>query len=139
MAFRRLAVALVLVATGVVALPSAGSTIEVVAGSTWYTDGTRGKSGPVGTTVSAYAVGAIQGVPYKLVLALDDDFVGSQCVTTTVRELNPTAVYAGPSGLLGRVTGTVAPTTPRGTYILCFKDSSTYQSTNTGGATFTVQ
>ena len=139
MAFRRLAVALVLMVTGVVALPSAGSTIEVVAGSTWYSDGTRAKSGPVGTTVSAYAVGAIQGVPYKLVLALDDDdFADGQCVTT-VQELNPTVVYAGPTELLGRVTGTVAPTTPKGTYILCFKDSSTYQSTNTGGATFTVQ
>ena len=130
-------VAFLLALGAVVALPSPGSTIEVVAGSTWYSDGTRHKSGPAGTVVTAYAVGALQGVPYKLVLALDDDFVGGQCVTT-VRELNATAVFAGPSGIIGRVRGTVPPGTPAGTYILCFKDSSMHQSTNTGGATFTV-
>lgn len=88
--------------------------------------------------VSAYAVGALPGAPYKLVLAWDNDFIGGQC-TTTVQELNPNAVSAGSSGVIGRATGTVPPSTPKGTYILCFKDSSMYQSTNTGGATFTVE
>ena len=137
MTIRRLVVAFALVTVGVLGLPSVGSAIEVVAGSTWYSDGTKAKSGPVGTTVTAYAVGALPGVPYKLVLGLDNDEFGGQC-HTTVQELNPNVVYAGPSELIGRVTGTVAPTTPKGTYILCFKDSR-YQSTNTGGATFTVQ
>lgn len=53
--------------------------------------------------------------------------------------LNPNVVYAGPSGLIGRVTGAVPATTPKGTDIVCFKDSSTFESTNTGGATFTVE
>ena len=137
MAVRRLMVAFVLVTAAVFALPSAGSAIEVVAGSTWYSDGTRHKSGPVGTVVTAYAAGAIPNVPYKLVLAFDNDFVGGQC-QTTVRELNPNVVYAGPSGVIGRVRGTVPPDTPKGTYIVCFRDSA-FQSTNTGGATFTVE
>jgi hypothetical protein len=67
----------------------------------------------------------------------DDDLAGGQCVTT-VQVLNANLVFAGPSGVIGRVKGTVPPATPKGTYILCFKDSSIYQSTNTGGATFTV-
>jgi hypothetical protein len=48
-------------------------------------------------------------------------------------------IYAGSSEVIGRVRGTVPPGTPKGYYILCFKDSSMYQSTNTGGATFTVE
>lgn len=137
MAIRRLMVVFLLVTVAVLGPPSAASSIEVVAGSTWYSDGTRHKSGPVGTVVSAYATGALPGVPYKLVLALDNDSVGEQCVTT-VQELNATVVATGSSGIIGRVRGTVAPSTPRGTYILCFKDSSMLQSTSTGGATFTV-
>jgi hypothetical protein len=138
MAIRRFMMTFLLVTVAVVALPSAAFSIEVVAGSTWYSDGTRHKSGPPGTVISAYAVGALPGVPYKLVLALDNDSVGGQCVTT-VQELNATVVSTGSSGVIGRVRGTVAPGTPRGTYILCFKDSSMFQSTNTGGATFRVE
>ena len=137
MAIRRLMVVFLLVTVAVLGPPSAASSIEVVAGSTWYSDGTRHKSGPVGTVVSAYATPALPRVPYKLVLALDNDSVGEQCVTT-VQELNATVVATGSSGIIGRVRGTVAPSTPRGTYILCFKDSSMLQSTSTGGATFTV-
>lgn len=137
MAVRRLAFSVLLIFVGVVALPAPAGA-HVVAGSTWYTDGTRHKSGPVGTKVRVYAIGAIPNVPYKLVLGLDDDDVGGQCMTT-VQELNPNPVYVGPSHLIGTVTGTVAATTPKGTYILCFKDSSTFESTFTGGATFTVQ
>jgi hypothetical protein len=110
----------------------------IVAGSTWYSDGARTKSGPVGTRIRAYAVGTVQSVPYKLVLALDDATHPGRC-SVTVQEVNPTAVYAGPSGRIGLVTGTVAPTTPKGTYFVCFKDSSPLESTATGGATFTVE
>ena len=120
MAIRRLAFAVLLLLVGVLAGPPPVGSIEVVAGSTWFSDGTKVKAGPVGTTVRVYAVGAIPGVPYKLVLAVDDDGIGGQC-TTTVQELNPNVVYAGPSGLIGRVTGTVRATTPMGTYIVCFK------------------
>lgn len=136
MAVRRLAFPVLLILAAVVALPAPAGA-HVVAGSTWYTDGTRHKSGPVGMKLRVYAIGAIPNVPYKLVLGLDDDDVGGQCMTT-VRELNSNAVYAGPSELIGTVTGTVPATTPKGTYILCFKDT-TFESTFTGGATFTVQ
>lgn len=138
MAIRRLVVAGVLTVAGVLVPPGGVSAHVIVAGSTWYSDGTRAQSGPAGTTIRAYATGTIATVPYKLVLGLDDEGHRGRCATT-VQEVNPTVVNAGASGVIGRVTGTVAASTPKGTYFLCFKDSSTNESTNTGGATFTVQ
>ena len=137
MATRRLAVG-VLIIGWVLSLAAPSSAHVIVAGSTWYSDGTREKTGAVGTTIRAYATAAVAGVPYKLVLGLDDAEHPGRC-STTVQEVNPNAVFAGPSGLIGRVSGTVAPTTPKGTYFLCFKDSSVSEFTSTGGAAFTVE
>ena len=113
--------------------PLAGST-AVVQGSTWYSNGSKTGSGPNGTTISAYAVGAAQNVPYRLVLGTGP--TGKACATT-VQVLNPTIVFAGANGLIGRVTGTVQGVAP-GTYRLCFEDSSAGNYIGTGGATFTV-
>lgn len=107
----------------------------IVAGSTWYANGDKTASGPVGTAIRAYAVGALQNVPYRLVLGTG---AGDKACTSTVQVLNATVVFAGPSGLIGRVTGTVAPGIAPGTYKLCFEDSSAGNFTGTGGATFTV-
>ncbi len=125
---------------GVVAVASLAWACTAVVGSTWYSDGTRQKSGPVGTTIRAYATGANQGVPYQLVLGNDGGDPGhaSHACMFTVDVLNPTVVYSGPSGLIGTVRGTVHAGTPKGPYQLCFKDSSPANSTGTGGATFTV-
>ena len=112
-----------------------GPATGVVQGSTWYSDGTRTKSGPVGTQIRAYAVNAAQGTPYKLVLGTGTPTRACQAI---VQVLNPATVFAAPSGILGRVTGTVQPGIPPGTYKLCFEDSSTGNLTGTGGATFTV-
>jgi hypothetical protein len=138
MRIRRFVLASSIMVVGVAAVPTVGSAHVIVAGSTWYSDGSRAKSGPVGTTIRAYATNTVEGVPYKLVLGLDDEIHRGRCATT-VQEVNPNVVYAGHSGLLGRVTGSVAASTPVGTYFLCFKDSSTGEFTNTGGATFTVE
>ena len=113
--------------------PAAGST-AVVQGSTWYSNGSKTGTGPNGTTISAYAVGAAQNVPYRLVLGTGP--TGKACATT-VQVLNPTIVFAGANGLIGRVTGTVQGVAP-GTYRLCFEDSSAGNYIGTGGATFTV-
>ena len=108
----------------------------VVAGSTWYSDGTKSKAGGPGTVIAAYAVGALQNVPYRLVLGTGDP---THACTTVVQVLNQTIVYAGPSGLIGRVSGTLQPGLEAGTYKLCFEDASAANVTGTGGATFTVQ
>ncbi|HWI04283.1 MAG TPA: CAP domain-containing protein [Acidimicrobiales bacterium] len=114
--------------------PAAGAT-AVVQGSTWYSNGTKARTGPAGTTIQAYAVGAIPNVPYRLVLGTGPP--DKACVTT-VQVLNPTVVFAGDNGLIGRVTGTVQAGIAPGTYKLCFEDSSAGNYTGTGGATFTV-
>lgn len=123
---------------GVIAVASLAWACTVVAGSTWYSDGTRAKSGPTGSTIRAYATGGIQGVPYNLVLGgAGDTGHDTHACMVTFDTLNPANVFAGPSGLIGTVTGTVH-TSVKGTYQLCFKDSSVNNSTGTGGATFTV-
>ena len=107
-----------------------------VQGSTWYSDGTKAKSGPPGTRITAYAVNAFSGVPYRLILGLGSP--GKAC-EAPAQWINPTIVFAGQTGVIGRVTGIVPLDTPPGTYKLCFEDSSTGNLTGTGGTTFTVQ
>ena len=124
---------------GVIAVASLAWACTVVAGSTWYSDGTRAKSGPAGTTIRAYATGAVQGVPYHLVLGgAGNTGHDTHACMVTFDVLNPAQVFAGPSGLIGTVQGTVKASTARGTYQLCFKDATPNNSTGTGGATFTV-
>jgi hypothetical protein len=124
---------------GVLAVASLAWACTVVAGSTWYSDGTRAKSGPVGTEIRAYATGAIQGVPYNLVLGgAGGTGHDTHACMVTFDTLNPTNVFAGPTGINGTVRGTVHAGTVPGLYQLCFKDSTPNNSTGTGGASFTV-
>jgi hypothetical protein len=102
-----------------------------IAGSTWYADGTKTKSGPAGTQITVYAVGGLQSVPYQLVLTS-----GGNCANT-VAVLNAAAVQAGPSGVIGRVRGTIPAGTPPGTYDVCFRHAG--GTTATGVVTFVVQ
>jgi hypothetical protein len=106
------------------------STTVVIAGSAWYSDGSRSASGPAGTGVQVYAVNAVQGVPYKLVLATD----GCRSVVAT---LNESTLNAGLSGLIGKVRGTVPLGTAPGAYVICFRNL-TGPLTATGGLSFTV-
>ena len=129
----------VLVAVGEDSPPSSPPVVTgpaQVQGSTWYSDGTKDKAGPPGTRITAYAVNAFPTVPYRLVLGLGAP--GKAC-EAIAQWINPTIVFAGPNGLIGRVTGLVPLDTPPGTYKLCFEDSSTGNFTGTGGTTFTVQ
>ncbi|MCA1683554.1 MAG: hypothetical protein LC708_00240, partial [Actinobacteria bacterium] len=102
----------------------------VVSGSTWHSSGAKSRSGPAGSAVAAYAVGATPGVPYRMVLSRT-----SACADL-VAFVNPTTVYAGPNGLIGTVRGTVPAGTPPGTYWLCFRHTA--GATATGVVTFTV-
>jgi hypothetical protein len=110
-------------------VPAASTQPPVIGGSTWYSDGTRTASGPAGVVVRAYATGAIANVPYRLVLAT------AGC-RTVVGELNPAMVYAGPTGLLGRVQGTIPSGLTPATYTVCFRNAA--GTTATAGATFNL-
>ena len=104
----------------------------VIAGQTWYSSGAKAGSGPPGTTVSLYAAGALEGVPYQLTLSRPSDW---PCLHR-VAILNPATVVAGPNGLIGRVRGTIPPGTPAGNYTICFRHPGGL--TATGPVTFTV-
>ena len=102
----------------------------VIGGSTWYTSGAKSRSGPAGSAVALYAVGAAPGVPYRAVLSR------TPACADLVAHLNPTAVVAGASGLIGTVRGTIPAGTPAGTYWICFRHTA--GATATGVVSFTV-
>lgn len=91
------------------------SATPTIAGSTWYSDGTNAKTGTAGMVIGAYATNAIQSVPYKLV-------IGTANCGSVVAVLNETSVFAGPNGVLGRVTGPVPAGLDPGAYTVCFRN-----------------
>ena len=97
--------------------PGAGTTTSTVAGSTWFSDATKTASGPAGTTIRAYATNALANVPYQLVTGRNGVNPSQPCALDLV-VVNPTVVYAGPNGLIGRVSG-IVDRLP-GTYQVCF-------------------
>ena len=117
--------------------PGAGTTTSTVAGSTWFSDATKTASGPAGTTIRAYATNALANVPYQLVTGRNGVNPSQPCALDLV-VVNPTVVYAGANGLIGRVSGTVNRLP--GTYQVCFAqaDPVTGARAVTGVVNFTV-
>jgi hypothetical protein len=108
-----------------------------VAGNAWYSDGTRSASGPSGKTISVYATNAIASVPYLLVSGRNGVNPSQPCALDLV-VINPTVVYAGPTGIIGRVSGTVNRLP--GNYQVCFAqaDPAAGNRAVTGVVNFTV-
>jgi hypothetical protein len=117
--------------------PAAGTSTSTVAGSSWYSDGTKSASGPAGTTIRVYGTNALAGVPYQLVTGRNGVNPSQPCALDLVA-VNPAVVYAGPDGLIGRVTGTVNRLP--GAYQVCFAqiDPVTGNRAVTGIVNFTV-
>jgi uncharacterized protein YkwD len=104
----------------------------IIAGFTWYSDGSSTKTGGVGTTVRAYATGALNGAGYQLVLATSD-------CGAIVAVLNPNVRMSSNSGLIGTTAGNIPSGVPPGTYEVCFKRTSEVtSSTAAAPVTFTV-
>lgn len=103
-----------------------------VVGSTWFSDGTRAKVGPSGSLLRAYATGAFQNLPYRLVS-------GKNGCKTDLVLINPNAIFANQSGLLPSAQGSI--NRPPGTYDLCFYDTLERNEgdTITSIVTYTVQ
>jgi hypothetical protein len=116
--------------------PPPGTPGSTAAGSAWFSDGTKSASGPAGTTVRVYATNVVPNVPYQLVTGRSAG-AGQPCALDLVA-VNTTVVYAGPSGLLGRVTGPVNRLP--GTYQVCFAQTDPVSGSRavTGVVTFTV-
>lgn len=117
--------------------PAAGTTTSTAAGSTWFSDGTKTASGPAGTTIRVYATNAVAGVPYQLVTGRNGVNTSQPCALDLV-PVNSAVVYAGPSGLIGRVTGTVDRLP--GAYQVCFAQTEPVSGNRavTGVVDFTV-
>lgn len=117
--------------------PGAGTSTSTVAGNAWYSDGTRSASGPAGKTITVYATNAIASVPYLLVTGRNGVNPSQPCALDLV-VVNPTVVYAGPTGLIGRVSGTVNRLP--GKYQVCFAqaDPAAGNRAVTGVVNFTV-
>jgi hypothetical protein len=103
----------------------------IIAGSTWYSDGSNAKGGGPGTEVRAYAVGAFENLAYLMILAT------SGC-TTQVAVLNPNTRFANSSGFISTTVGTIPSGVQQGTYVVCFKSTTGDPPTATGTVNFTV-
>lgn len=112
--------------------PKPGSTVTV-AGSTWFSNGTRQMTVARNSTITARASGAVANVPYRLVTGTGTT---NQPCTSNVVAVNSTTVYASPNGLIGNVTGP-APSVP-GTHQVCFRSTSGSPITVTASAVLTV-
>ncbi|HUR23662.1 MAG TPA: hypothetical protein VMZ73_07300 [Acidimicrobiales bacterium] len=117
--------------------PGAGTTTSTVAGSSWYSDGTRSASGPSGTSIKVYATNGLANVPYQLVTGRNGVNAGQPCALDLV-VANAAVVYAGSNGVIGRVTGTVNRLP--GTYQVCFAQIDPVSGSRavTGVVSFTV-
>ena len=117
--------------------PAAGTTTSTVAGSTWYSNGSRAASGPSGTTIRVYGTNAVAGVPYQLVTGRNGVNPGQPCALDLV-VVNAAVVYAGANGVIGRVSGTVNRLP--GSYQVCFAQADPVSGSRavTGVVTFTV-
>lgn len=111
--------------------PKASQSVTV-AGSTWFSDGTRNKTAARNSSITARASGAVSNVPYQLVTGQG---TSTQPCTSNVVPVNSATVYAS-NGLIGNVTGP-APSTP-GTYQLCFRSTGSSQVTVTAPVTLVV-
>ena len=98
-------------------LVTESSADPTIAGFTWYADGSSTKTGGAGTTVRAYATGALAGVGYQLVLAT------SGCAAT-VGVLNANVRISTGSGLIGTTAGPIPSGVPPGSYRVCLKRTS---------------
>lgn len=117
--------------------PPAGTPGSTVAGSTWFSNGTRSASGAAGTTIRAYATNALPNVPYQLVTGRRGLSASQPCALDLVA-VNSVVVYAAANGLIGRVTGTVNRLP--GAYQVCFAQVDPVSGSRavTGVANFTV-
>ena len=117
--------------------PPAGTPGSAIAGSTWFSDGTNNQSGPAGTTIRAYAVGAFQNVPYLLVTGRDGGTPGQPCRVDLV-PANTAPRYANSAGFVSTTVGTVNRLP--GTYQVCFAQIDPIEGPRavTGVTRFTV-
>ena len=126
---RLLAVPLAAMALLLPAAP-ASSSIAII-GFTWYSDGTYTKSGPTGTLITAYAVGARPNKPFRLQTSAIRG--GFACSDVLVQDVNPNVRMSTNGGIIGYTSGPI--TLPVGNYELCFYETPRLPSGHSPSAT----
>lgn len=119
--------------------PPAGAIGSTVAGSAWYSDGTRSASGPTAPPSACTPPTRWPTFPTSSSPAPSGANTTQPCALDLV-VVNPTVVYAGPKGLIGRATGTVSRLP--GSYQVCFAQADPVTAGSravTGVVNFTVQ
>lgn len=106
----------------------------LLAGATFYADGTIARSGPA-ARIALFASGAEPGFAYQLVSGRDGGSAGRPC-STDVAVLNPAQKFASSSGLIGITAGVLDR--PPGTWQVCFRSTGTGTQAVTAAVTYTV-
>ena len=97
------------------AAPTPASATAFIQGFTWYPDGGVERSGPPGTTISAFATEARPNRPFKLVTTPVSQF---GCQDHELQVANPFVRYSSARGFIGLTTGVI--NRPVGQYHVCF-------------------
>ena len=105
----------------------------VLAGATFYSDGTSSRTGPSGARVSAFATSAETGFAYKLVSGRSAPGTTAPC-TADVVPITAAVKFATNQGVLAQTAGTL--NRPAGQWQICFLAEG--NETVTGAATYTV-
>ena len=121
-----------------VAQAAPASSSLVLQGFTWYTNGTFGQSGPAGTVITAYAIGANPNKQFKLQTSAVRG--GFACSDVLLNDVNPNVRKSSSSGFIGPTSGAI--NLAAGNYEMCFYElprlPSGHSPTATWPAYFTV-
>ena len=95
----------------------ATTTVEIIEGATFFTDGTSARTVPSGSRVSAFATRASPGIAYRLVSGRRDPATGAACSVDAL-PVNPAVRHATNEGFVAITAGTV--NRPPGDWQVCF-------------------
>lgn len=108
------------VATAIAAVTGSttpASADAMILGFTWYAEGGTSRSGPPGTTITAFATEARPNRPFKLVTSPPSQY---GCSEFNRQDVNPAIRYSTASGFIGLTSGPI--NRPVGQYNVCFAE-----------------
>jgi hypothetical protein len=106
---------------GILVVASMAWACTVPEGFTWYSDGSTSKSGPAGTTITAFATGALRNTSYFLVTGKNESgqaHADHACMDS-IQNVNDTQRFSNNRGFIGNTSGPVNRT--QGTWQVCFR------------------
>lgn len=134
--FRRLTLTSAGAVAAALLVASVGYACTNPSGATFFSDGTISKSVTKGARISAFAMNAVPGVNYELVIGSNTAHPTHACHEKDFL-VNPNIRRATSDGFIGITSGPAGDATvPSGTYQVCFRDTAA--NTATAAATLTL-